>query len=595
MQKYNSRNDVPEKYKWDLTDFFKSDSEFEKTLKNVSKDINKLKTYVGCTKDAGLLYDFLEFDSEIESILENLYVYAYLINDQELGNSKSMERKANVEKLLAIYSSLTAFFNPELLSLDSNEFKKLISNNILKEYKIMLERIYRVKEHVLSENEEIIVNELVSAMDHFDDMSSTMLNSEHDYGKVVIDGEETLITSTNLRKLLKNENQDIRREVYEKYRKVLNQYGVSSSQFLDSYVNKNVKVSKIRKYKSTFDAKLFNTNMSRKTYEALVSAVEENVDVLQDYMKLYKDTLKLKDLNFYDLSLDLASNDKKYTIEEAQVLVRNALKPLGEDYIKHFNKIIDNRYIDYCEYKGKCSGGYSFSTSTKDSRILLSFNDDLDSVSTIAHEAGHNVHHQYVKENNLIHYREVGSLVSEVASLTNECLLSSYLAEHGEKTEALQGIANILGVIDNNLFGAVREGKMEEDFYKHVENGNSITKDYMDELTLNSLKKYYGNTLKYDEYSNLSWIRRSHYYMNYYLYSYAICISVATYVASEILKGNKDMLDRYIKFLKTGGDKWPMEAFKVLGINLEEKNVYINAIKYFKDMLEKFKKLTKEV
>ena len=148
------------------------------------------------------------------------------------------------------------------------------------------------------------------------------------------------------------------------------------------------------------------------------------------------------------------------------------------------------------------------------------------------------------------------------------------------KAEAFESVADKFTVIDGNLFDCVREAKMEEDFYNYALEGNAITKDYMNELTLNSLKKYHGDIVKLDEHSSNSWIRRSHYFMNYYLYSYSICISVASFVASEILSGNKDMLDKYIKFLSTGGDSWPIDTFKVLGIDLTENSVYEEAINY---------------
>jgi oligoendopeptidase F len=291
----------------------------------------------------------------------------------------------------------------------------------------------------------------------------------------------------------------------------------------------------------------------------------------------------------------MAKSDKEYSIEEAQKLCLDAVSPLKEEYLNKFRKIIDNHYVDYAQYPKKCSGGYSLSTLSKDSRILMSFNYDLDSVSTLIHEGGHNVHHQYVSDNNPLIYRPVSNLVAEVASLTNECLLSSYLANNASsKEEKLSGINNILSVIVSNLFGAVREGKIEQDFYNYIDNGGTITKDYMDELTKKSLEKYYGKEVILDDYSKLSWIRRSHYYMNFYLYNYAFCISVACNVAKEILAGNKKMLDNYIKFLSTGNDVWPIDSFKILGVDLTNKKTYKNAIEYFDSLLDEFVKISKE-
>ena len=592
MEKYKSRKDVPDEYKWDLSDFYKDEDDFISNYNKTVNDVKSLESFVGCTKDSNKLYEFLVKDNLVSTSVLDLYAYAYLINDIELGVSTSLERKSKAEKLYADYGNIVSFFEPELLKLTKEEYDNLFKNAKLNEFKFCLDRIYRNKEHILTQNEEIIVNELTTAMDHFSDMSSTMLNQEHDYGKVVIDGKEVTITSTNYRNLLKNNNREIRKEVREKYSKVLMQYANSAAQFLDSYVKENIAICKIRKHKSCFDAKLFNYNMPNSAFEALKDTVEKNYSVFQKYLRLFKKVHNLDNIYHYDLGLDLIKSNKKYTVKEAQELCLNSVKPLGEEYYNRFKKIFDNHYIDYAEYKGKCSGAYSFSTNDKDSRILMSYNDDLESVSTIIHEGGHNVNHQLIKDNNPIEYRDTSSIVAEVASLTNECLLSSYLANNGtDKEEKLSGIANIIDVINSNLFGAVREGHMEQDFYKYVEDGGTITKDYMINLTKKHLDKLNGNEVVPDEYSYITWSRRSHYFMFFYLYSYAICISVASYLAGEILNGNKEILDKYIKFLSLGGDIWPIDAFKVLGVDLNKPDVYQKAIKYYDDLLDKFEEI----
>ena len=597
MQKYNNRNEVPEEYKWDLTPFFKNDDEWEESYKKTSELIDELKNYVGCTKDANKLYDFLNKQIEAIALWEDLYVYAYLINDQELGVSESLIRKNKAEALETLLVGNTSFFAPELLSLNVKEYEQLfVDNSKLLEYKADLDKTYREKEHILTASEEKIVSEFVNAMNHYDDMSSNLLNSEHDYGKVKLDdGEVVTIATNNYRFLMRNKNVNIRKKVYNLFNKKLAQYSASNAMYLNSYVNMNETIAKIRKYKDSWNSKLFGLNMSDKVFKTLVQTTENNLKSLHRYYELKKEVLGLDVLHRYDLSLEMAKSDKEYSIPEAQKLIREALKPLGEDYLTKYDKIIKNRYIDYCQYKGKRSGGYSFSTVLQDSRILLSYNYNLDSVSTIAHEAGHNVHHQFVNENAAPQYRFVGSIVAEVISLTNECLLSNYLAEHGSsKNEKLAGIANMLVVIANNLFDAVREGKIEQEMYKEVRNGGMITKDFLDKKSRNSLKKYYGPAVKSDKYVSNSWVTRSHYYMNFYLYSYAICISVASSVANKILSGDNDMLNKYYEFMKLGSDNWAIDAFKVLGVDLESPDVYQNAINYFDELIDKYYEILQE-
>ena len=596
MEKYANRGEVPEKYKWDLTSFFKDEEEFNKVLNETEEMVNKLSDDVGCTKDSNKLLEFINLDLEATANWEDLYVYAYLINDEMVGISNSIERKSKTENLILKLNNAVRFFAPELLSLSEEEYNKLFDLEGLKIYKPYLDLIYREKAHILSENEEVIINELVSAMNNFDDMSSNLLNNEHNYGVVTLDdGTEEVLSPTNYSKIMREGSRDLRKSVRKQFNDVIDQYSTSNAMYLNSYVKMNIALAKIRKYDSSWGQKLFELNMSDDVFNALVEATESSVDVLQKFYRLKKKAYGLDELHFYDLAPDMVKNDKEYSIEDAQEMVRNALKPLGSDYLECINKIFDNRYIDYCQYKGKASGGYSFSTFKQDSRVLLSFNGDLSSISTIIHEAGHNVHHQYLRKNNPFFYTSVPSIVCEVASLTNECLLSSYLADNGStKEEKLAGIENILDVINSNLYGAVREGKMEKDFYSYVSNGGTITKDYMDELTRESINKYYGDAVIPDEYVKNGWVNRSHYYMHFYLFSYAICVCVATYVASLILKGDADMLDRYKKFLSTGSDKWPSEIFDVLGIDLTDKSVYLDGIEYFNQMIDKYDMIISE-
>ena len=593
MKKYNNRSEVPEKYKWNLDEYYKSYEEFDKEYKKISSRLKELDGYKGKLKDSKKLLEFIEKDMEISASIMNLDAYIQMKFDEELGKDESITRQSKIVKLYNEYSDKASFFEPELLSFTEKEYKDLFKNKDLEKYRAFLDRIYRMKEHVLSEEKEIIVNRLSSAADNYHNIANNILNNENDYGTVKVDNEDITIALTNLRVLLKNKDQNIRREVYTKFYNEVSKYSGTLASLLSSYCTLNDEIAKIHNYKNAWNRKLFGLNLSNKVFETLVDTTEKNVDILHKYYELKKNTLGLDKLNVYDLSVPLVSNDKEYTIEEAQNICLEAVKPLGVDYYKHFEKIFNNSHIDYSQYKGKCSGGYCISTYDRDSRILMSFIGDLSSVSTIAHEGGHDVNHQYISENNDIIYRMIPNIMAEVMSLTNECLLSDYLLKNGKtKEEKLSGIENIMKVIVSNLYGAVREGKIEQQMYEIIESGSSLTKDNMKKLVSDSLDKYYGKYVVRDELANLDWATRSHYYMNYYMYSYSICICVASNIAREIIRGNKEILDKYISFLKTGGNIWAYDAFKMLGVDLEDKKVYENAFKYFDELIEEFKKLS---
>ena len=594
---YKSRNDIPDKYKVKMDDYYKDEKDFESHLIKLKDNIEELKNYKNKLTDANKLYEFLNLYINTLSEWENSYVYSFIKDDLELGNSKNIERKNKTLVLMNEFELNTAFFVPEILKLEKEEYNKLYDVcHKLKEYKYYLDDIIRNKEHTLSEDEEKIITSLVNSMNNFDDVSSTMLNSEHNYGKIKLsNGDVETISTNNYRKLSKDKNERIRKKLYDKFNKKLDEYSTTNAMLLNNYIKMNVTLAKLRHFDSAWDSSLFGIRLSNKVFESLISASEENIDVLSKYYKLKKKVLGMNKIHKYDMNLELVHSPKKYEIEEAQKIILDALRPLGEDYLNKFKKIFDNNYIDYCGYKGKVSGAYSASSLNNDSRIVMSFNEDIDSISTIIHEGGHNVNHQYIKENNPMQYREISVRIAEVASLTNECLLSYYFLEYGKtKEEKLNGLENILRVFASNFYGAIREGKMELDMYNLVEKDGTITKDFMDSLSYNSLKKYYNNEVVLDKNIKNDWINRSHYYMKFYLFSYAICISIATVVANKILSGDKTMLDNYLRFLSTGGDITPKDAFLILGIDIESKNTYVDAIKYFDSLIEKFEKIYDE-
>lgn len=592
MQKYNSRKEVPKKYQWDLTEYFKDENDFQASYKKAQIGIKELDKYKNCFENPKKVYEYLQKEIETLVLVQDLFIYAVTMNDQEVGISSSIERKNKVEHLDTEFSKATSFFAPELLKLSSNQYNELFKKceNLI-EFKPYLDKIYREKEYILSAKEEQMITELVNSMDHFSDMASTLLHSEHHYGTIMIDGKEEVLSPNNYIRFLKNRDSSIRKQAYQLFNKKIDEYAKSSASFLHGYVAMNQTVAKLHGYQDAWHKKLFGLNLTDKVFKTLVTTTESHLDSLHKYYQLRKKVLGF-DLHPFDLNLNMTNSKEEYTIEEAQNIVRGALGKLGEDYLEKYDSIIKNRYIDYCQYSGKCAGGYNISGHDKNSRILMSFNGNLDSLSTIAHECGHHINHQLIIENNKVQYRGLHIIVAEVASLVNEFLLSDYIFRHAKtKNEKLLGLENIIHVIVSNLYGAVREGKMEEEMYQAVSNNNIITKDYMDDLTKKSLEKYYGDYVKLDEYSNSSWATRSHYFMNFYLYSYAICISVATMVASKILKGDQEMLRSYLNFLKVGNDKWPKEAFEVLGVDLENPKVYEDAISYFDSLLKEYENI----
>lgn len=473
--------------------------------------------------------------------------------------------------------------------------KFIDEDSSLLQYKFYLEQLLRSKEHILSENDEQLISLLTKDYGNFSTISDILKDSAINYGTVINDeGKEVEITSGNYRNLMKSKNRDLRKETYNKMYSSLEQFkNVFSNLLISSFENSD-SIAKVRKYKTTFFMNSFSSNVPKEVNDNLYKVVNKRLDVYRKYYKIIKNKLKLDEIYFYDISTNLIDYDKNYSIEEAKKLVINALKYLGEDYIEIIKKEFDENWVDFCTYKGKTSGCYEVCDYLSNPLVFLNYNFKLEDVSGLSHESGHAVHSYLSNKNNKFVDAEYDLFVAEVASLTNEILLSNYIVNNSKsKEEKAASIYNLIDIIQNNLFDAALEGEFENILHKRVNDGESISIDDLNDTIYNLRKKYYGDTVKLDDYVKYTWIRRSHYYRPFYLYQYAVGVSAACFAAKKIIDGDKTFIENYKKFLKSGSSKYPVLLLKDAGIDVTGEEVFNSAIDYFDSLLDKFDELTK--
>ena len=594
MKEFNSRSEVPEKYRFDLTDIFSNNQKWDETFQKTKEEIEELPKFQGKLRNGKELSSFLKKYIPLTCTIMDLYVFAMLNHDVDLNEECYIDMFNKIENLNSEFETKTSFFDSELVSFTKEEYESLFQTcPELQNYQKFLDEKYNQKEHTLTSEEEKIISILSETFSSYEHISSSLINQEHDYGKIKLaDGSKIAIATNNLGVLKRNKSEKIRKTVNKQFGNTIEQYQNTESALLQNYIKNQINIAKLRNYQSPWDQKLNNIHISNEVFENLKSTAKKRKNAWKNYYRLMKKVLNLKTLHNYDTLLNWNTSAKEYTIEDAEKIVLEALKPLGEDYHKKLERVFQKHYIDYYGYKGKVNGGYSCSTYTQDSRIVLTFKGQFNDILTIAHESGHNVHHQFVNESNEPQYRHTSTFVAEVASLTNEFLVNQYMVDHGiTKEEKLIGLEHSIKTFQNNFFGAVREGELEQKMYEHAMAGNTITASYLNQLTLDSFKEYQDNIVKDDGYSKLSWITRSHYYMNFYLYSYAICVVIAASLASKIINQENGILSAYKEFLKCGSDMYPEEIYQKLGIDLKDSKVFESGIDYFESLLNKYEKL----
>lgn len=594
---YKSRNEVEDKYKSDLSIIFKNDEEFEKSKEELNKNIELIKSYKeDYLKSSKNLYNTLTLYYETSKIIEDLYIYVALKGDFDLSDNDAALKESEIINLLNNFDSATTYIVTDLIKIDDALLEKYyLELEDLKLYENDIKNIIRQKEHLLSEKEEIMINNLTKNYKNFSDIGSILTDSAINYGTIKVDGENKEITSGNYRNFLMNKDRNVRKKAYKLFNEKLRQFRDVFSKSLIGYLDNVNEIAKIRNYSSVLEMKNFSSNIPVEVHDTVNKVCMSRLDVYQKYYKLVSKALDIKSLRPYDLAMPLVENNKEYSIEDAKELIINSLSILGDDYKEKLTKMFDERRIDFCTYKNKRSGAYQTDSYNSGPFVFLNYKYKLDDVSALAHELGHAIHTMNAIENNIYPNYQYDLFVAEVASLTNEILMSNYILNNSnDKEEKMASIYNILEVFQNNFYDAILEGKLEDDVHEMLMNGEAINADILDEIINKYRKQFFGNTVKYDELFISRWARRHHYYRPFYLYMYATGVSAAMYFANKIIDGDKEVLNNYINFLKMGGSDYPVNELKLSGVDMCDEKIYNDAILYFDKLIDEYNKLVEE-
>ena len=598
MEKQKLRSEIDDKYKWDLSSIYKTDEEFLSDINKLHSKINNIKKYENTIMDnAENLYNCLKLECELSMQLDKLHTYAHLKEDEDTTNTKYQKYYGLVINLYSEYSKVTSFITPTLMKYDYkkiNEFYKELPK-LKDEFEFVLYDIYRSKKYILDENTEKALSHLSKAFDNSQEVYSLLTNSDFTFDNIQVGDKEVELTDSNYTRYLTSKDRMVRKSAFDSMYKTYKKYKNTISKCLSNTVESNVAISKLRGYKSALEGELYSDNIDVKIYDNLINSVSNNLEPLFKYYDLKKKLLNLDELHIYDIYVPIIKdNEKTYTYEEAKDLILKSLNILGDGYINDLKKAFDEKWIDVFNNKGKRSGAYSSGSYLTKPFLLLNYEGRLNDVSTLAHELGHSMHSYYSCKNNPYQYHGYTIFVAEVASTVNELLLDNYILNNSnDKDEKIYILNNLLELYKGTLFRQTMFAEFERDIYNDVENGEVLESDYLSNKYYELNKKYFKNSVILDDNIRYEWERIPHFYYYFYVYKYATSICASTFIANEILNGNEEMKDKYLKFLSLGGSMYPVDELKTLGIDMSDKNIIENTISYFNKILDEFEKLNK--
>lgn len=589
----HKREEIEEKYTWDLSYIYKKDSDWQNDFNKVSKEIKQISNFKGIlVSNAKNLLNYLNLSCLLERKLYKLYYYANLKHDQDTTNSKYQEMLGKIKNLINKYEELDAYSNPELMRVDYSLIKDFYKQEPkLKEYEFILENIYRFKKHILDDDTEKLLSSLSKVFDKSAETFEMLTDADMKFGMITDEkGHEVELTESNYRVFLQSKDRNIRKKAFEQLLGKYSEFKNTISSTFAGNVDMLTTLAKLKHYRSSLEASLFSDNVSPKVYNNLIDTINDNLNVIYKYFDLKKKFLKLDEFHLYDQYVDLVKeNTKEYPFEEGKKIVLNALSVLGEDYVNNLNKAFDERWIDVYNNVGKRSGAYSSGFYDTKPYVLLNYENTLNDVSTLAHELGHSMHTYYSCLNNSYQYSKYTIFVAEVASTVNELLLNLYLLNNtSDKEEKKYILSNLMDLFKATLYRQTMFAEYERDMHLKNEKGEVLTNELLCNEYYKLNLKYFGPDVVVDDLIKYEWERIPHFYYDFYVYKYVIGLSCACFIVDGILNKKDKALENYLKFLSSGGSDYPINELKIAGIDVTKKEVIESAIKMFDGFIDQF-------
>jgi oligoendopeptidase F len=587
-----TRGEIDDRYKWRLEDLYPSVEAWEQDAAEVRRLSGELAAYQGrLGESAQTLLEALQLQDKIGEKLGRLYAFARMRRDEDNTNATWQGLTDRATSLLVEVQSAKSFFEPELLALPEERIRAFLDESEpLRLYRFLIEELLRQKPHILSaEVEQVLAaaGEVMNAPGHI----YTMFNNADMRFPVIRDeeGREVELSHGRYIQFLESKDRSVRKAAFEAMYGTYGKHRNTVAAIHSASVKKDVFYARVRRYESARQMALDADNVPLAVYDELLKAVDEHLPALHKYLELRKRVLQLDELHMYDLYVPLVQDvDWRVTYDEAVSIVEEAVRPLGEEYVRVASEgMRSGGWVDVYETRGKTSGAYSWGAYGVHPYILLNWHDSLDNLFTLAHELGHAMHTYFSHKTQPYVYADYTIFVAEVASTCNEALLMHHLLQHTDDPKRRAYLINHhLEGIRGTLFRQAMFAEFEKLTHEHVEQGGALTPEWLCDTYYKLNQKFFGPVCVVDREIELEWARIPHFYNAFYVYKYATGISAATAIAQRILREGEPAVNAYLSFLSGGGSDYPIELLRRAGVDMTSPEPVRATLKLFSDLVD---------
>lgn len=595
IESMKTRNDIDDKYKWNMKDVYADEDLWSKDIEKAKELFLRLKEFRGIIcRDADSFAECMKLMSEIELLTEKIYFYANQKYHEDLGCSKYQNMAGESTELLTRFYTASSFVEPELLAADETLIRNYLNREDLQEFTQYFNNLFRQKKHILSDEAEEILAAAQKISQSPSDIFQVLNNADLKFPEIKDEnGEMVRITHSRFGIFLESRDRSVREAAFKQLYAVYGQFRNTIAAIYLASVKKDNFFAEIRKYDSSRQMYLEDGNIPEQVYDNLIETVQEHLPLLHRYVKLRKRVLGLEEVHLYDLYVPLVKEvDFNVPFEKAKEMVLEGLKPMGEEYGALLKKGFGEGWLDVYENEGKRSGAYSWSVYGVHPYVLLNYQPNLNNVFTIAHEMGHALHSYYSNENQTYTNSGYKIFVAEVASTCNESLLIHHMLGHTDSKEEKAYLLNhFLEQFRTTLFRQTMFAEFEKITHEMVDSGKTLNQEMLCEIYFELNRKYFGDKIVIDKEIEMEWARIPHFYTAFYVYQYATGFSAAIALSRRILELGEPAVEDYKKFLKGGSSDYPIELLKTAGVDMGSREPVKAAMKVFEELLEELEKL----
>jgi oligoendopeptidase F len=581
---------------WKLDDLFADDDAFEAARRAYETErLPRSENHKGqLLASASNLADALEAFHDGYRALARLHTYAALKSDEDTRIGDNQARRQGVQLLATEMSKRTSWLRPEILAGDEALLRRYLDEEPrLATFRHFIEDLLRQQEHVLSPAEERIMAEAGLVRGQASSLYSLFSNAEMPRPEVTLsDGETVKLTPVNFAKLRMHPVREDRLKLFPAFFGAYSDFRDTMGLNLYALLKEHIFSKNARNYPSCLAAALNDDNVPESVYRNLIAQVREALPVLHRYFRLRARFLGLEKLHYPDLYCPMAGKPSStYTTDEARAMVLDSMKPLGAEYGDPLAASFRERWIDWHPGEGKRSGAYATGWAYDvHPYVLLNYNGDYESVSTLTHEMGHAMHSYFSNDAQPFETSDYSIFVAEVASTFNEALLVRHVLSGAESDEAkLFILGSYLDGIRGTLFRQVMFAEFELAIHERAEAGEVLTGERLSEIYLELQRAYHGHgegVVEVDERYGVEWAAVPHFYYNFYVYQYATGIVAAAALSRAVLEGQQGSRERYLDFLRSGGSNYPLELLRDAGVDLEQAQPYRDAFNTMDGLLD---------